>query len=182
MAFIRKRDTEAGSTSTALVKAYRDRNGHPRQRILANLHGEATLLDALAKLVAQRADLRKEKEDLDRGAANVNQAYEIAMKPVLYGHQYSPSERLEIDRLLKEKEQLLKYRAQVEATLATIERDGAIIKKHCSPTQGEIEAAVRAYNSRYRHCAAVMPAIDPSRSLGDKICCDAKAQNDASVG
>jgi hypothetical protein len=35
MAYVRK---QAGSLSTTLVEAYRDKSGRPRQRILANLH------------------------------------------------------------------------------------------------------------------------------------------------
>ena len=54
MAFVRKRTTKAGSVSTTLVEAYRDKNDRPRQRILANLHGEPDTLGALAKLTLKR--------------------------------------------------------------------------------------------------------------------------------
>src|SRR5262249_10915318 len=47
MAFVRKRITKAGSVSTTLVEAYRDDQGRPRQRVLANLHGESDTLCAL---------------------------------------------------------------------------------------------------------------------------------------
>jgi hypothetical protein len=35
MAYIKTRTTKAGSISTALVEAYRDEKGRPRQRLLA---------------------------------------------------------------------------------------------------------------------------------------------------
>ena len=57
MTFVRKRTSKAGSVSTALVEAYRDQAGKPRQRILANLHGAETTLEALARLAAQRQGL-----------------------------------------------------------------------------------------------------------------------------
>ena len=48
MAYVRKRTTKAGSVSTTLVESYRDETGRPRQRVLANLHGEPDTLRALA--------------------------------------------------------------------------------------------------------------------------------------
>jgi hypothetical protein len=53
MAYIRRRTTKAGSVSTALVESYRDEKGRPRQRLLANLHGEPDTTRALAKLIVQ---------------------------------------------------------------------------------------------------------------------------------
>jgi hypothetical protein len=46
---VRKRTTKAGTVSTALVESYRDDQGRPRQRLIANLHGEPDPLRALAK-------------------------------------------------------------------------------------------------------------------------------------
>ena len=51
MAFVRKRVTKTGTVSSALVEAYRD-EGRPRQRVLVNLHGAETTLEAMAKLAA----------------------------------------------------------------------------------------------------------------------------------
>ena len=64
MPYVRSRTTKAGTPSTALVDAYRDKEGRPRQRLLASLHGEPTTLRALAKLAALRDDLRKERKKL----------------------------------------------------------------------------------------------------------------------
>jgi hypothetical protein len=53
--------SKAGSVSTALIEAYRDKNGRPRQRVLANLHGEPTTLRALAKLAVTHDLLLEER-------------------------------------------------------------------------------------------------------------------------
>src|SRR6516164_4413414 len=71
MAYVRKRTTKAGSVSTMLVEAYRDKNGHPRQRILANMHGEPDTLRALAKLAA----MREERDWLAQQAADASDWY-----------------------------------------------------------------------------------------------------------
>jgi hypothetical protein len=71
MAYVRTRTTKAGTLSTALVEAYRDAQGRPRQRLLANLHGEPTPLQALAKLTVQWDVLHGEMEEL---LAEVGQA------------------------------------------------------------------------------------------------------------
>jgi len=75
MAYVRKRTTKAGSVSTMLVEAYRDKNGHPRQRILANMHGEPDTLRALAKLAAMREALRQERDWLAQQAADASDWY-----------------------------------------------------------------------------------------------------------
>src|SRR6516164_9919101 len=72
MAYVRKRTTKAGSVSTMLVEAYRDKSGHPRQRILANMHGEPDTLRALAKLAAMREGLRQERDWLAQQAADAS--------------------------------------------------------------------------------------------------------------
>jgi hypothetical protein len=145
MAYTRRRTTKAGAISTALVESYRDEKGRPRQRLLANLHGEPDTLRALAKLAAQRETLRKEKEALATDAIEANKFYEIVTQKTLHGYQYSAPERKEIDGLMKKREHLLRRLAKVESDLATIQKDGAVIKKHCSATPDEIQAAIQAY-------------------------------------
>src|SRR2546423_1576536 len=63
MTYIRRRNTKAGSVSTALVESYRDEKGRPRQRLLANLHGESDTVSALAKLEFHRDALRNERTE-----------------------------------------------------------------------------------------------------------------------
>jgi hypothetical protein len=53
MAYVRQRTTKTGAVSTALVESYRDAQGRPRQRLLANLHGEPDTLRALARLTVR---------------------------------------------------------------------------------------------------------------------------------
>jgi hypothetical protein len=54
----------------------------------------------------------------------------------------------------------LKRLKQVEAALAICEKDGAIIKKHCSATPEKIQAAIRAYQKRYRDADALVLGLE----------------------
>jgi hypothetical protein len=65
MAYIRRRTSKAGAISTALVEAYRDGQGRPRQRLLANLHGELTPLKCFARgaIVLKEIDAETAIED-----------------------------------------------------------------------------------------------------------------------
>jgi hypothetical protein len=64
VAYIRRKASKNGSVSTTLVETYRDDQGRPRERALANLHGESTSLDALAKLTVQIEELRTHRDEL----------------------------------------------------------------------------------------------------------------------
>ena len=160
MAYTRRRTTKAGAVSTALIKSYRDEKGRPHQRLLANLHGEPDTLRALAKLAAQRETLRKEREALATDKMAADEFYEIVTQQTLHGHQYSDSERKEIDGLMKKREHLLRRLAKVEGDLATIQKDGAVIKKHCSATPDEIQAAVKAYKLELSDAEAQMLGLE----------------------
>jgi chromosome segregation ATPase len=156
MAYVRQRTTKAGAVSTALVEAYRDEKARPRQRLLANLYGEPDTLKALAKLAAQRETLRKEKEALAKDAAHANQVYETVTQSTLHGRQYTAAERKEIDQLMRQRDRLLKRLAKVEAGLAAIQKDGAIITKHCTATPDEIQAAIQVYKAELREAEALV--------------------------
>jgi chromosome segregation ATPase len=160
MAYVRTRTTRAGTISTALVEAYRDKQGQPRQRVLANLRGEPDLLKALAKLAAQREALRKEGKALVAEAEAANQFYEVVTQNALHGFQYSAEQRKEIDDLMRQRERLLKRLAKVEASLAAIEKDGIIIKKHCAASPDEIQAAIRAYKTELRDAEALVFGLE----------------------
>jgi chromosome segregation ATPase len=160
MAYVRRRTTKAGAISTALVEAYRDGRGRPRQRQLANLHGELTPLKALAKLAAQREALRKESKALVAEAEAANRFYEIVTQKVLHGFPYSAEQRKEIDDLMRQRERLLRRLAKVEASLATVEKEGAIIKKHCTASPDEIQAAIRAYKTELRDAEALVFGLE----------------------
>ena len=137
-----------GSVSTALVESYRDQNGRPRQRVLANLHGEPDLLSALAKLAAQRDDLQKEKAALTAEAVDADKFYEAVTLSSLQGKHYDASERKEIDVLMRKRDRLLARMAKVEVDLATIQKDGVVIKQHCSATPDQIQKAIKAYKQK----------------------------------
>ena len=148
MAFVRKRETKTGAISTALVEAYRDDQGRPRQRVLANLYGEGSTLDALARLAAHRHGLRQERKQIQpdlKDAEQFHSGWVIAMGD---GRSFSPQERRDIDQLLRERKCLLKRVKVIDNQLARIARDGAIIKKHCDASPDEIQTAIKAFQKK----------------------------------
>ena len=120
--------------TTSLVEAYRDAQGRSRQRILANLHGEPDILSAHAKLAARRAHLRNIQEVMAKEAANAGR-----------GNSDAP---------------LLKRLQAIKNQLATIERDGAIIKKYCDATSEEVEAAIAAYKTKHGDVEALVLGME----------------------
>lgn len=155
MAFVRTR-----GTTTALIEAYRDEQGRPCQRLLANLHGEPDMLSALAKLAARRDDLRKEKDASAADAVEANKFYEIITFNALRGEQYSADERKEIDALMRQRDRLLARMAKIESDLAIIQKDGAAIKKHCSATPDEVQAAIRAFKEKFHEAEAMSLGLE----------------------
>jgi hypothetical protein len=151
MTYVKTRKTGSGAISTALVEAYRNKDGRPRQRVLANLHGEPDALRALAKLASRRDALRKEQEAMAADAVVANQFYEVLTLKTLQGHQYSTAKRKQIDGLMRDRDRLLKRMAKVEAELAAIQKDGVVIKKHCNATPDEVQKAIRDYRGRSPH-------------------------------
>jgi chromosome segregation ATPase len=148
MAFVRKRETEVGSISTALVEAYRDAEGKPRQRTLANLHGAESTLEALARLAAQRDILREEKAALDPELKDAQEFYEQIMSAAAVGRKHSKVERRDIDRLLRARKKMMRRSEKIAAVLAQIEREGAVVKKHCAASPDEIQAEIQAFQER----------------------------------
>ena len=156
MAFVRRRTTKAGGVSTTLLEAYRDQTGKPRQRVLANLHAAETLLEALAKLAAQRERLRKEKAELAPELEGAARFYETFTTAVLNRRKYSAAERKEIDRLMRARNRLLKRAKKVDADLARIQKDGAVIRKHCDASPDEVQAAIRKYKKELANAEALV--------------------------
>ena len=129
MAYIRKRTTKAGSVSTTLVESYRDEMGRPRQRVLANLHGEPDLTRALAKLVTLHELLLKQRS----------------------GEHVEPSGNgegfvLVTDRALTEYNHHI---VQIDRRLAAIERDTVVINEHCAANDDELLEAMQLYKEEY---------------------------------
>ena len=160
MSYVRQRTTQAGAASTALVESYRDATGRPRQRLLANLHGEPDTLHALAKLAALRDMLRKEKETLAADAVHANTFYETVTQETLHGHRYSASERKEIDGLLRKREKLLRRIAKIERTLTAIEKDGAIIKQHCTAAPDEVQTAIQTFKRKHQDAECLILGME----------------------
>ena len=148
MAFVRRRKTKSGGLSTALVESYRDGNGKPRQRLLANLYGAETPLEALAKLAAQRQRLRKEKAFRQSELDGTTEDYKVVTMGGLQGHRFSPAERKKIDRFLWERGRVEARLREIDAALARIEKDGAVIKKYCNASQAGIQTAIRRYKKQ----------------------------------
>jgi hypothetical protein len=132
MAYVRTRTTRAGTVSTTLVEAYRDETGRPRQRVLANLHGEPDTLRALAKLAVTHDALSMAG---DEGA-----------EPAKEGAGFV----LITDRALTKHD---RHIARVDRQLAAIEREMAVISEHCTASDDAFQEARRRYCEDY--CRAV---------------------------
>ena len=124
MPYVRSRTTKAGTLSTALVEAYRD-NGRPRQRLLANLHGEPTALKALAKLIVMMDTLCVERDELAPQVEDI-----LSRKD----NERTPDERRAMKRYV-----------QIADTLVAIQKDADVIDRHCTATPDELEAAAQAH-------------------------------------
>ena len=93
MAYVRKRTTKAGSPSTTLVEAYRDRRGRPRQRVLANLHGEPDTLRALAKLACMHEVLSEQRMEEHAEPSKMGAGFVLVTERSLteYNHHWCKS-------------------------------------------------------------------------------------------
>jgi len=131
-----------------LVEAYRDADGRPRQRILANLYGAETSLEALAKLAAQRERLRKERASRQSELDNSFEAYGVVTMGGLQGRRFSPVERKMIDRFLSGRRRVEARIKEIDAALARIQKNGVVIRKHCDASQAEIQTAIRQYKKQ----------------------------------
>jgi hypothetical protein len=119
MAYIRQRTTKAGSLSTALVEAYRDEQGQPRQRLLANLHGEPDVVRALAKATCRRVALENFIAEQRTVAATAPDDYDAKL--------------------------VARYFAKLDAKLAAIEREIEVLSAHCTASEDEIQAAAKEH-------------------------------------
>jgi len=146
MAFIRRRITKTGAVSTALIEAFRSRDGKPRHRLVANLRGAESLTVALGRLAAERDKLRKERQQLEPDVGHAEEFYRVMTGATIAGHVWSAEERKEIDRLLKQRKRLLKRVEKIDARLAVIQAEGVAIRKHSTASADEIrvEAARHA--------------------------------------
>jgi hypothetical protein len=82
-------------------------------------------------------------------AVSANKFYETVTQNILGGDQYSAAERKDIDVLMRKRDRLLARIAKIETNLITIQKDGVLIKKHCSATPDEVQAAIQAYKQKH---------------------------------
>jgi hypothetical protein len=129
MAYVRQRITKAGTVSTALVESYRDGQGEPRQRVLVNLHGEPDTLRALARLAVQRTSLLAERKGLASGKATDDDG-EVADAALAH-----------------------KVIAFIDAKLANLASEQAVLANHCTATPEQIRAATTAYQQEIKNAA-----------------------------
>ena len=129
MAYVRQRTTKTGTVSTALIASYRDAWGRPRQRLLANLHGEPDTLRALARLAVRRTSLLADRQALANGKATDEEGELIDVRFA---------------------RQLI---ADIDAELADLAREQAILKRHCTATPKEIQATAKAYQRELENAA-----------------------------
>jgi DNA repair exonuclease SbcCD ATPase subunit len=167
MSFIRRRVTKTGVVSTALVESYR-KDGKPRHRIIANLHGAETLETALGRLAAERDALRKERKPLEEERPHAERFYEIVTLNTLDGHIYSQDERKEIDRLMRKRKRLLKRLAEIDRELERIQREGVAIRKHCSASAEAIRKEAGKHAEHLRE-AEHLKIYDEFRRSGKSV-------------
>ena len=166
MAFIRKRRTSSGNLSTALVEPHRDNAGRPRQRVLANLYGCETTLEAVAKLAAQRHRLRQEHKEIKSMLANTSVYVEVAVR---VGGDPAEAKRIgmtvqeyrDLSRLMRDRQKAQARLARIDALLGRIQKDGAVIRKHVDGTGQDIQKAIKDYQEKLSgaEAAATVAAV-----------------------
>lgn len=149
--------------STHLVESYRDEQGRPRQRVLANMHRMPDIVSTLAKLAVQRDRLRKERDQLTPEIEQAEQFYRAIMTNTLAGHRYRADQRKEIDRLMRLRKRFLKRAKEIEKTLSIIQKDGAVIRKHCPAANAEIQEAAKKYRQELERTEAIVALNELSR-------------------
>ncbi len=166
MAFIRKRRTSSGNLSTALVEPYRDSAGRPRQRVLANLYGCETTLEALAKLSAQRRRLRQERKEIEtmlpKTAEWAAVAVRLATDPAEAKRIGMTAEDYrDLNRVMTARKRAKARLARIDALLGRIRKDGAVIRKHVDGTEQDVHKAIKDYQEKLSsaEAAATVAAV-----------------------
>jgi hypothetical protein len=75
--------------------------------------------------------------------------YETVTTKTLHGHWYSKAERREIDALMRQRDQILRRIDAINGQLDMIEREGAVIKKHCTATPEQIQTAIKTFQKKH---------------------------------
>ena len=153
MAFIRKRRTSSGNLSATLVEPYRDNAGRPRQRVLANLYGCETMLEALAKLSAQRLRLRQERKEIESMLAKTAEWAAVAVRFATDPAEFkragiTAQEYQELSQLMKGRKKAKARLDRIDALLGRIQKDGAVIRKHVDGTEQDVQKAIKDYQKK----------------------------------
>ena len=117
------------AVSTTLMESYRDEQGRPRQRVLANLHGEPDTLRALAKLALMHDALLQQREEEYAEPGKRGAGFVLVTARALTRH----NRRI----------------AQIDRQLDSLEREMAAIDQHCSASDDEFEKAAQRYGKEY---------------------------------
>ena len=150
MAYIRKRITKAGAVSTTLIEAYRDKQGRPRQRILANLHGQPTIAAALARLWVNAELLEGERNELAEELRDSSSAVlDGSGRPGALMVQFKPGMRL----------------GAINAALAIIDREIAVLLEHLEASDEEVSAAIRTYRKALSDAACTVLGMEMTIGL-----------------
>ena len=150
MAFVRKRRSAAGHLSTALVEAYRDEEGRPRQRVLVNLHGCETPLEALAKLAVQRKRLRVERQEIDAFLTETADAPALSVEVALNPEKFNLSATgyAELNGFLRKRKKAAARLDRITALQGVIQRDGVVIHQHVDASKKKVQRAIKAYQEQ----------------------------------
>ena len=141
MAFVRRRTTSGGTLVTTLMESFRDEQGRPRQRTLANLHGADSPDEALARLAAVMARLEELCHSVEAEARAVAQA----SAPLAAGREAQLPWKARIERgALESRGRWLKARgAQLRAALAALDADRAKLQAHRTWDDARLQRAIK---------------------------------------
>ena len=140
MAFVRRRTTPGGTLVTTLMESFRDAEGRPRQRTLANLHGADSADQALARLKAVGSRL----ERLCRAVEAETKAVARALAPSAGRRQAALPWEARIERAaLESRGRWLQARGeQLRRSLTALEAERGTLEVHRSWDDSTLRRAV----------------------------------------
>ncbi len=141
MPFVRRRTTSAGNIVTTLVESYRDDQGRPRQRVLANLHGADSADHALARLSAVRSRLKKELVEVEKEAVQVR-AFQAGVAIKGFGH-LTREELREVLSLNRAGNRILEREKRLKTAMKATQRDGSKLQRFRTWDDAAMQAAIK---------------------------------------
>ena len=98
-----------------------------------------------------------ERAELEPSIPHAEEFYQVITTAVRNGHVWSPDDRKEIDRLLRDRKRLLKRMTAIDKQLERIQREDAAIKKHCTASADEIRAEANKHAKKLDQDVAMEP-------------------------